>query len=55
MCYLQLLSFKEFQIPADFQIYTLHSRVSADTELSAFERWIVKAYRIIKSAEPSGL
>ena len=41
-------SLKEFQIPADFRFILLHSRVSADTELSAFERWIVKAYRIIK-------
>lgn len=41
-------SLKEFQIPADFRFILLHSRVSADTELSAFERWIVKTYRIVK-------
>ncbi len=41
-------SLKKFHIPADFKFILLHSRVSADSELSSFDRWIVKAYRIVK-------
>jgi K+ transporter len=35
-------------MPADFKFILLMTRVSADTELSTFERWVVRAYRMIK-------
>ncbi len=41
-------SLKKHHMPADFKFILLHTRVSADTELTGFERWIVKTYRMIK-------
>ena len=33
---------------ADFKFILTHNRVSVDSELSNFERWIVRSYRLIK-------
>lgn len=41
-------SMKKHHMPADFKFILLHTRVSADTELTSFERWIVRTYRMIK-------
>jgi len=41
-------SMKKHHMPADFKFILLHTRVSADTELTAFERWVVRSYRMIK-------
>lgn len=41
-------SLAKHQLPADFKFILLHTRVSADTELSAFEKWVVRTYRMIK-------
>ncbi len=41
-------SLKKHHMPADFKFILLMTRVSADTELSTFERWVVRAYRMIK-------
>jgi KUP system potassium uptake protein len=41
-------SLAKHNLPADFKFILLHTRVSADTELSAFERWVVRTYRLIK-------
>lgn len=41
-------SMKKHHMPADFKFILLHTRVSADTELTGFERWVVRTYRMIK-------
>ncbi len=41
-------SLKKHNLPADFKFILLHTRVSADTELTGFEQWVVRTYRIIK-------
>lgn len=41
-------SLAKHNLPADFKFILLHTRVSADTELSPFERWVVRTYRMIK-------
>jgi len=41
-------SLAKHNLPADFKFILLHTRVSADTELSAFEKWVVRTYRMIK-------
>lgn len=41
-------SIRKYQIDADFKFILLHTRVSADTELSGFEQWVVRTYRMIK-------
>ncbi len=41
-------SLRKHQMPSDFKFLLLHTRVSADTELNAFERWVVRSYRLIK-------
>ncbi|NOT37088.1 MAG: KUP/HAK/KT family potassium transporter [Saprospiraceae bacterium] len=41
-------SMKKHHMPADFKFILLHTRVSADTELTTFERWVVRTYRMIK-------
>ncbi|MEP7196672.1 MAG: KUP/HAK/KT family potassium transporter [Saprospiraceae bacterium] len=41
-------SLKKFHLPADFKFILLRTRVSADSELSPFERWIIRSYRMIK-------
>ncbi len=41
-------SLKKYHLPADFKFILLHTRISADTELTSFERWIVQMYRMIK-------
>ena len=41
-------SIQKYHIDADFKFILLHTRVSADTELSGFEQWVVRTYRMIK-------
>ncbi|MBK7303548.1 MAG: KUP/HAK/KT family potassium transporter [Saprospiraceae bacterium] len=41
-------SLRKHHLPADFKFLLLRTRVSADTELNAFERWVVQSYRMIK-------
>ncbi|MDQ3141388.1 MAG: KUP/HAK/KT family potassium transporter [Bacteroidota bacterium] len=41
-------SLRKHNLPADFKFILLHTRVSADSELSGFERWVVRSYRMIK-------
>ncbi|MBK7341055.1 MAG: KUP/HAK/KT family potassium transporter [Saprospiraceae bacterium] len=41
-------SLRKHHMPADFKFMILNSRVSADSELSGFERWVVRSYRLIK-------
>ncbi len=41
-------SIRKYNINADFKFILLHTRVSADTELSGFEQWVVRTYRMIK-------
>ncbi len=41
-------SIQKYHIDADFKFILLHTRVSADTELSVFEQWVVRTYRMIK-------
>ncbi len=41
-------SMRKHNIDADFKFILLHTRVSADTELSGFEQWVVHTYRMIK-------
>jgi KUP system potassium uptake protein len=41
-------SLRQFNIPADFKFILLNSRVSTDDELSPFNQWIVRVYRVIK-------
>ena len=53
-------SLRKHNMPADFKFILLRTRVSADSELNGFERWIVRSYRIIKkfslpAAEDFGL
>lgn len=33
---------------ADFKFILTHNRVAVDSEISSFERWIIRSYRIIK-------
>ena len=33
---------------ADFKFILTHNRISVDSDLSNFERWIIRSYRIIK-------
>ncbi len=42
-------SLRRYDIPADFKFILLNSRVSADDELSPFEQFIVRSYRILKN------
>ncbi|MBK6543855.1 MAG: KUP/HAK/KT family potassium transporter [Saprospiraceae bacterium] len=41
-------SIRKHHIDADFKFILLHTRVSADTELTGFEQWVVRTYRMIK-------
>jgi KUP system potassium uptake protein len=41
-------SIQKYHIDADFKFILLHTRVSADTELTGFEQWVVRTYRMIK-------
>jgi KUP system potassium uptake protein len=41
-------SLRQFNIPADFKFILLNSRVSTDDELSPFNQWVVRVYRVIK-------
>ncbi len=41
-------SLKKHGIPADFKFILLNSRVSTDDELSPFNQWVVRVYRVIK-------
>ncbi|HEX5625916.1 MAG TPA: KUP/HAK/KT family potassium transporter [Saprospiraceae bacterium] len=41
-------SIRKYHIDGDFKFILLRTRVSADTELTAFEQWIVRTYRMIK-------
>lgn len=41
-------SIRKHNIEADFKFILLHTRVSADTELTSFENWVVRTYRMLK-------
>ncbi|MEO6190548.1 MAG: KUP/HAK/KT family potassium transporter [Saprospiraceae bacterium] len=41
-------SLKKYHMPADFKFILLRTRISADSELTRFERWVVQTYRLIK-------
>lgn len=41
-------SIRKHNIEADFKFILLHTRVSADTELTGFENWVVRTYRMLK-------
>jgi KUP system potassium uptake protein len=41
-------SLRKHNIPADFKFILLNSRVSTDDELSPFNQWVVRVYRVIK-------
>jgi KUP system potassium uptake protein len=41
-------SLRRFGVPADFKFILLNSRVSTDDELSPFNQWVVRVYRVIK-------
>ena len=42
-------SLQKYNIPADFKFILLNSRVSVDEEVSAFNQFVIRAYRAIKS------
>ena len=41
-------SLRRHGMSADFKFILLHTRVSADSDLNAFEGWVVRTYRMIK-------
>jgi KUP system potassium uptake protein len=41
-------SLRKHEMPADFKFYVLNSRLSVDDDISPFEQFIVRAYRILK-------
>lgn len=41
-------SISKYNIDSDFKFILLHTRVSADTELTGFEQWVVRTYRLFK-------
>ncbi|MBK9109573.1 MAG: KUP/HAK/KT family potassium transporter [Saprospiraceae bacterium] len=41
-------SIRKHNIDSDFKFILLHTRVSADTELTGFEQWVVRTYRMLK-------
>ena len=41
-------SIRKHNIDSDFKFILLHTRVSADTELTGFEQWVVRTYRLFK-------
>ncbi len=41
-------SLRKHHIDSDFKFILLHTRVSADTELTRFEVWVVHTYRMLK-------
>lgn len=41
-------SIRKHNMEADFKFILLHTRVSADTELTGFEQWVVRTYRMFK-------
>lgn len=43
-------SLRKYNMPGDFKYYLINSRVSVDDRITPFEQFIIRAYRIIKSA-----
>jgi KUP system potassium uptake protein len=41
-------SLRKYDIPADFKFYLLNSRLSVDDEITPFEQFTVRAYRLLK-------
>lgn len=48
-------SLRKHGFPADFKFVLLHTRISADTELSGFHGWVVRTYRMIKKFSLSAI
>ncbi len=46
-------SLQKYNIPADFKFILLNSRVSVDEEVSTFNQFIIRAYRVIKNVSLS--
>jgi KUP system potassium uptake protein len=42
-------SLRKYDIPADFKFITLNSRLSVDDEITPFEQFTVRAYRVLKN------
>jgi KUP system potassium uptake protein len=41
-------SLRRYDLPADFKFMLLNSRISADDQLSSFDQFVVRAYRLLK-------
>ena len=41
-------SLRKYELPADFKFIILNSRVSVDDDITPFEQFIVRAYRVLK-------
>ena len=41
-------SLRRYQMPADFKFILLNSRVSVDDEISPFNQFVIRAYRVLK-------
>ena len=41
-------SLRKYELPADFKFFVLNSRLSVDDEITPFEQFIVRAYRVLK-------
>lgn len=46
-------SLRRYNLPADFRYIILNSRVSVDDEITPFEQFIVRAYRVLKRVSVS--
>ena len=42
-------SLRKYDIPADFKFILLNSRLSVDDEITPFEQFVVRAYRVLKN------
>ena len=42
-------SLRKYEIPADFKFVLLNSRLSVDDEITPFEQFVVRAYRVLKN------
>ncbi len=41
-------SLRKYELPADFKFFVLNSRLSVDDDITPFEQFIVRAYRVLK-------
>lgn len=46
-------SLRKYDIPADFKFVVLNSRLSVDDDITPFEQFVVRAYRILKKVSVS--